>query len=42
MIIAAVFALNIAHPGPVFEGQGKRAAGVADQEVEAVDAREEK
>lgn len=42
MIIAAAFALNVAHPGPVFAGRGKRAAGVADPEAEAVYAREGK
>jgi hypothetical protein len=33
MILAAVFALNIAHPGPVFSGQQKKA--IADPEVKA-------
>jgi hypothetical protein len=33
MILAAVFALNIAHPGPVFAGQQKKA--IADPEVKA-------
>lgn len=42
MIIAAAFALNVAHPGPVFAGRGKRAAGVADPEAEAVYAGEGK
>lgn len=42
MIIAAAFALNVAHPGLVFEGQGKRVASVADPEVEAVHAGEGK
>ena len=35
MIIVAAFVLNIAHPGPVFAGQGKGATGFADPEVEA-------
>jgi hypothetical protein len=42
MIIVAAFALNVAHPGPVFAGPGKRAAGMADPEVEAVRAGEGK
>ncbi len=36
MIVVAIFALNVAHPGPVFAGQEKRAA-TADLEVKAVD-----
>jgi hypothetical protein len=38
MIIVAAFALNVAHPGPVFAGQGKRTPHMADPEVEAVHA----
>jgi hypothetical protein len=36
MIIVAAFALNVAHPGPVFAGQEKRHLGMADPEVEGV------
>lgn len=38
MIIAAAFALNVAHPGPVFGGQVKKMTGFADSEAEAVHA----
>jgi len=38
MIIVAAFALNIAHPGPVFAGQMKRTTAFADAEVQAVHA----
>jgi hypothetical protein len=33
MVLTAVFALNVAHPGPVFAGQKKKA--MADPEVKA-------
>jgi hypothetical protein len=33
MVLLAVFALNVAHPGPVFAGQQKKA--VVDPEVKA-------
>ena len=33
MILVSVFALNIAHPGPVFAGQQKKA--MVDPEVKA-------
>jgi hypothetical protein len=33
MVLVAVFALNVAHPGPVFAGQQKKA--MADPEVKA-------
>jgi len=36
MIIVAAYALNVAHPGPVFAGQAKRTTGFADAEVQAV------
>jgi hypothetical protein len=36
MIIVAAFALNVAHPGPVFVGQGKGTTGFSGTEVEAV------
>lgn len=33
MVLLAVFALNVAHPGPVFAGQQKKA--IVDPEVKA-------
>ena len=42
MIIVAVFALNVAHPGPVFAGREIKGARTVDSEVEAVGMREGK